>query len=78
MTPFPKRFTTKDSCRNQFNMNIQIILPDNTMGLTTGWGDYAKGMVEIRRMDLGNIEFYHIQALVQVSGQIALLDIVKK
>jgi len=77
MDKFPKRFTTADCLKDQFVINITVLLPDHTYGLTTGWGDYSKSMVEIRRLDVGSIELHHIQTLLNVINQVNLLDIVR-
>jgi len=77
MKEFPKRFTVGDCLKDQFVINIAVLLPDHAFGLTTGWGDYNKSMVEIRRVDVGSIELHHIQTLLNVIGQVNLLDIVR-
>lgn len=77
MKNFPVRFTTKDCKKDQYKINISLSLPTGETGLSTGWGDYDKCMVEIRHCFTGQIEIHHIQSLMGINSRNKLMSLLK-
>jgi len=55
--------------RHQYNINTMVELKDGRQALTTGWGDNATGLVELRLTEDGNIKMRRLSSL-KVEGDI--------
>ena len=49
--------------RHQYKINTSVALKDGRQALTTGWGDNATGLVELRLTKDGNIKMRRLSSL---------------